>query len=426
MEMEYNTLSNNCSKFSEIEDEKIVNTHVINVSLNSDVKGLIDEIMYLFVSSANKNKSKLINIENNTMNSNNKENNTGNNTSNNVKIILKGIKSAIDKVVLITEVIKSRVKGIHQVLDIGCLNNDENIYNDDYINKIIPKISVTLTNFEPKYKEFGYRAPYSMSDLYKLNTVVSKPVLKLNSNNNSKNDCKNYNHSQGNDKAKNMIINSNLKNNTYKLKDGGNYNDIDHQYDDNDFLDNQQTNIENKYNKINFHYKILKNSLDTRISNIKTAIICFDSKLDQKIKYQSSLSKENEFEQQNELKMKFQNKSNILERNFFKKLKIFGMRISCIFNNSFSSNLIKSLFLELSDLLKTNLLFFENCENNLDNRFLNLKNIEKNEFYDIDRVFRKLSKKIRKNFKNINDKLLFYQRKSESFLSINIKKYIKR
>lgn len=127
---------------------------------------------------------------------------------------------------------------------------------------------------------------------------------------------------------------------------------------------------------------------------------------------------------QNESKMKCQSKSNILERNFFKKLKKFGMRISYILNNSFSSNLIKSLYLELSDLLKTNLVFFENCENNLDNSFVNLK--EKDDFFEIDRVFRKICKKIRRNFKNINDKLLFYQRKSESFLSINIKKYIKR
>lgn len=282
MEMEFNSLSNNSSKFSEMNDEKFVNTHVINVSYNSDVKGLIDEIMYLFISSAN--KSKLINIENNT---NNKENIISNNTNNNVKIILKGIKSAIDKVVLITEVIKSRVKGIHQVLDIGCLNNDENIYNDDYINKIIPKISVTLTNFEPKYKEFGYRAPYSMSDLYKLNTVVSKPVLKFNSNYNAKIDCKNHNHPQDNDKTKNMQINSKLNNNIHTLKDEG-------CYDDNNSIDNHQRNNESKFYKINYHYKILKNSLDKRISDIKNAIICFDSKFDQAISNQFSLSNENE------------------------------------------------------------------------------------------------------------------------------------
>ena len=92
-----------------------------------------------------------------------------NNKNKKIEVLIQGLNTAISKVVLVSEVVKSRVKGIHQNLELGCFDST----NID-IDKIIPKIEIYLSNFEPENKSIGYQAPYDMKKLYQLNTLTIK------------------------------------------------------------------------------------------------------------------------------------------------------------------------------------------------------------------------------------------------------------
>lgn len=98
-----------------------------------------------------------------------------------ISIKLIALNKAITKAVLIAEVIRSRLKNIHQIINIGCINNDEMYSNVDHL---VPKIEIFLMNFEPDatFKQEGYSAPYPMNLLYKLNTIkkseIKEKVLK--------------------------------------------------------------------------------------------------------------------------------------------------------------------------------------------------------------------------------------------------------
>lgn len=143
----------------------------------------------------------------------------------NIEIKLLGLNTAISKVVLMSEVIKSRLKGIHQVLSIGCYDynkddkdqiNDKkskkksNISND--VEKLTPKIEITLSNFEPLNKTEGYQKPYSIYQLYKLNTCSgSQQISKTN-----KIDTCDYDKEELNSKVK--IKNTNTNNIISKIK----------------------------------------------------------------------------------------------------------------------------------------------------------------------------------------------------------------
>ena len=68
-------------------------------------------------------------------------------------IILSGLNTAIKKVVLITEIIKSKIPGLHQINDINSLDKNN--------EKMIPRMSIKLT-FEPTNEEKqlkGYQNP---------------------------------------------------------------------------------------------------------------------------------------------------------------------------------------------------------------------------------------------------------------------------
>ena len=130
---------------------------LIKIGKQSNLEELIDKIINL-ITSCNKNNKK-------------------------IDVVLQGIKNAICKVVLVSEVIKSRIKGVHQICDISCLNKIEN-ENKSNIEYLIPKIEVILFNYHPeKIPDLGYAPPYSISQLYKLNTVNNDKINKKDQSN---------------------------------------------------------------------------------------------------------------------------------------------------------------------------------------------------------------------------------------------------
>ena len=72
-------------------------------------------------------------------------------------VIISGLNKSIKKVVLIVEIIKIKIPGLHQINEINCLNkinyneeNNENYKENGMINneKIIPRLSIKLINKE--------------------------------------------------------------------------------------------------------------------------------------------------------------------------------------------------------------------------------------------------------------------------------------
>ena len=71
-------------------------------------------------------------------------------------IILSGLNTAIKKVVLITEIIKSKIPNLHQINDINSLDKEN--------EKMVPRLSIKLT-FEPTDEEKqlkGYQSPLNI------------------------------------------------------------------------------------------------------------------------------------------------------------------------------------------------------------------------------------------------------------------------
>lgn len=97
-------------------------------------------------------------------------------------IIISGLNNAIKKVVLIAEIIKIKIPGLHQLNEINCLNKinnndinsnnteiEKNIIND---NKIVPRLSIKLTFKEPSKEEkenLGYQKPLNILDVNLIN-----------------------------------------------------------------------------------------------------------------------------------------------------------------------------------------------------------------------------------------------------------------
>lgn len=74
----------------------------------------------------------------------------------NYDVRIMGLNSAISKVVLICEILKTKINGIHQLCNISSLSNDENNYNCD---KLMPRLDILLSLKEPDLKGFGYQSP---------------------------------------------------------------------------------------------------------------------------------------------------------------------------------------------------------------------------------------------------------------------------
>ena len=135
------------SKEKEIKHPFINPNNEIKISENTDVHETIDFIMNLFT---------IKNYE---------------------TIIISGLNNAIKKVVLIAEIIKIKIPGLHQLNEINCLNKinnnnseiESNIINDD---KMIPRLSIKLTFIEPSKEEkenLGYQKPLNILEANLIN-----------------------------------------------------------------------------------------------------------------------------------------------------------------------------------------------------------------------------------------------------------------
>lgn len=96
-------------------------------------------------------------------------------------VIISGLNKAIKKVVLIVEIIKIKIPGLHQINEMNCLNkinnneeNNENYKENDMISneKIIPRLSIKLTFKEPSKEEkekLGYQKPLNILEANLIN-----------------------------------------------------------------------------------------------------------------------------------------------------------------------------------------------------------------------------------------------------------------
>ena len=79
-------------------------------------------------------------------------------------IIISGLNKAIKKVVLITEIIKSKIPGLHQLNEINSIykQNNDDINKEMNSDNTIPRMSIKLTFIEPSQEEknnMGYQRP---------------------------------------------------------------------------------------------------------------------------------------------------------------------------------------------------------------------------------------------------------------------------
>ena len=134
----------------------------IKISENTDVHETIDFVMNLFT---NKNYK---------------------------TIIISGLNKAIKKVVLIVEIIKIKIPGLHQINEMNCLyklnynainnnninDNENNILNNE---KIIPRLSIKLTFKEPSKEEkenLGYQKPLNILEANLINKYRKNKINK--------------------------------------------------------------------------------------------------------------------------------------------------------------------------------------------------------------------------------------------------------
>ena len=93
-------------------------------------------------------------------------------------IIICGLNKAIRKVVLITEIIKAKIPGLHQLNEINCLSDYEEVFNNnseelksnnnENNEKIIPRLAIKLTFIEPSKEEkekLGYQNPLNVFEV---------------------------------------------------------------------------------------------------------------------------------------------------------------------------------------------------------------------------------------------------------------------
>lgn len=84
-------------------------------------------------------------------------------------VYLTGLNFAISKVILIAEIVKIKIKNLHQINNMDCLiaNNAYKIHKspDEADNKMIPKFEIVLTKIEPFEKGLGYQKPLTDAEI---------------------------------------------------------------------------------------------------------------------------------------------------------------------------------------------------------------------------------------------------------------------
>ena len=107
---------------------------------------------------------------------------------NNDTIYLTGLNLAISKVILIAEIVKIKIRNLHQINNMDCLITDNsykvNKENDEGDLKRIPKFEIILTKKEPLVKGFGYQNPLTDEEI----RILSERLL----NNSVKKKRKNF------------------------------------------------------------------------------------------------------------------------------------------------------------------------------------------------------------------------------------------
>ena len=94
-------------------------------------------------------------------------------------IIISGLNKAIKKVVLINEIIKSKIPGLHQLNEINSIykQNNNGINNEINNENAMPRMSIKLTFVEPSQEEknnMGYQRP--------LNAIEASLISKYRNN----------------------------------------------------------------------------------------------------------------------------------------------------------------------------------------------------------------------------------------------------
>ena len=94
-------------------------------------------------------------------------------------IIISGLNKAIKKVVLITEIIKSKIPGLHQINEINSIYKQSNDNKNKEFNNenAMPRMSIKLTFIEPSPEEknnMGYQRP--------LNAIEASMISKYKNN----------------------------------------------------------------------------------------------------------------------------------------------------------------------------------------------------------------------------------------------------
>jgi len=86
-------------------------------------------------------------------------------------VYLTGLNFAISKVILIAEIVKIKIKNLHQINNMDCLiaNNSYKLNKSpDEGNKMIPKFEIVLTKLEPIEKGLGYQKPLTNVEIKQL------------------------------------------------------------------------------------------------------------------------------------------------------------------------------------------------------------------------------------------------------------------
>jgi hypothetical protein len=114
---------------------------IIKISLKTNVKNAIDYLLNLF-----KENDKEV-------------------------VFICALSLAISKLILIVEIVKTKVENLHQINNIDCL-----VKNISNTIKRVPKMEVLLSKIEPVSKGLGYQSPMDESEIEKLRNLARREI----------------------------------------------------------------------------------------------------------------------------------------------------------------------------------------------------------------------------------------------------------
>jgi DNA-binding protein len=111
------------------------NENIVRLSSRSNVRGVIKYIVDLF----NSNRHDFVTIS--------------------------GLNQAISNVVLVAEVIKTQIPGLHQTNTIDCVVMTTDRQGNEGVERRTPKLEIVLARTEPTNKTNGYQRPYTQQEV---------------------------------------------------------------------------------------------------------------------------------------------------------------------------------------------------------------------------------------------------------------------